>query len=379
MRKHYFDNGKAIASFLGILYHSALVFSGTVWLISVDNKHSIPFLQYFTESISLFRMPLFLFISGYFAALSVRKYNLKNFTLNKLTRLGIPLVATLLTFNIIERIYILKHNNENFTVIDILNALIPWNSQFQLSHLWFLYYVMIFSFLIYFVLNFKSYSINRFFIRKAEKYIDTLLIACNVGILGTFGVLFIVTGYFHELINFLAIGTNLPYFLLGVITYQHWDYFKKLFIELSRKRLIIISMLLVFSFVLAKILSDIIPNSNTILYSVPRYFSLILVLGLLYKFLNKSNRFLRYMSESSYSIYLIHQPIIVVVSYYYVTYANFGNPFLGYLVVLLLSTFIVYTTDYLLIRKTKLGLLLFTGKTNMILEKKKEINDKVSA
>jgi hypothetical protein len=60
LRKHYFDNGKALASFLGIVYHSALVFTGADWLISAPDTHSLPLLQIYTEYINLFRMPLFL-------------------------------------------------------------------------------------------------------------------------------------------------------------------------------------------------------------------------------------------------------------------------------------------------------------------------------
>ncbi len=89
MRKHYFDNGRAIASLLGIVYHSALVFSGTTWLINEDDKHASTYFQIYTNYINLFRMPLFLFISGYFAIYTVKKYNFKDFTVNKLTRLGI--------------------------------------------------------------------------------------------------------------------------------------------------------------------------------------------------------------------------------------------------------------------------------------------------
>lgn len=364
MRKYYFDNGKAIASLLGIFYHSALVFAGTAWLINIEKEQSLPIFQIYTEYINLFRMPLFLFISGYFAALSVMKYHLKEFTLQKITRLGIPLISTLLTFNIIERFFVSKFNNKNFSFIEMLNTMVPWNSNFQLSHLWFIYYVIIFSFLTYFVLTFTKVSFNSLIIRILNKYTDAFLIVCSIAIFGMFGILFILTGFFHELLSFLTIGANLPYFLLGVITYVQWGFFKKLFIELSRRRFLIISILLVISFIIAKNISGIVPNSNTIMNIFPRYFSLIIVLGLLYKYLNKSNGILKYMSESSYSVYLIHQPIIVVVSYYYINYIPNTSSIIGFFIVFLSSTFIIYAIDYILIRKTRLGMLLFTGKIN---------------
>jgi len=370
MRKHYFDNGKAIASFLGIVYHSALVFAGTAWLINVDEQQSLPVLQIYTDYINLFRMPLFLFIAGYFAAYSVKKYNFKDFTLNKLTRLGIPLISTLLTFNILESLYIFRFNHGNYPSIEML-------STFRLSHLWFLYYVIIFSFLIYIGSFFKCYHINSLIKRRLEKYMDVILIACNIGIFGIFGVLFVITGFFHELFSFIMIGANLPYFLLGVLIYQNWEYLEKKFLDLSRTRTAVISILLIISYIIAGMISDIVPNTNTLLNIFPRYFSLILVLGLLYKYLNKSNRFLKYMSESSYPVYLIHQPVIVVVSFYYIEYINILNPILGYFTVFLLSTIVTYALEYILIRNTKLGAFLFTGKSR--LEQKKKIKDEIIA
>ena len=343
MRRHYFDNGRAMASFLGIVYHSALVFSGARWLISVSEQQELPSLQIYTDYINLFRMPLFLFISGYFAAYSVKKYDFKKFTLNKLTRLGIPLISTLLTFNILEKIYTFRFNYGGNPSIEILSTFVPWSSDFQLFHLWFLYYVIIFSFLIYICSFFKGYNISSLIKNKLRNYIDVILITFSMGIFGLFGIIYIETRFFNELLSFLTIGANLPYFLLGVFMYFNWGYLENKFLNLSRTRTILIFISLIASYIFVDMISDIFsnPNINAILNVLPRYFSLILILGLLYKYFNNSNRFLKYMSDSSYSVYLIHQPIIVVVSYYYVEYVNFKNPILGYCIVFLLSTIII--------------------------------------
>lgn len=136
--------------------------------------------------------------------------------------------------------------------------------------------------------------------------------------------------------------------------------------------MIIISILLIISYVLSNVLNDIIPIS--ILNTLPRYFSLILVLGLLYRFLNRSNRILKYISESSYSVYLIHQPVIIVISYYYIEYINIINSFLGFLIVFIISTIVTYLLDYVLVRNTKLGAYLYTGKKNSVSLKNGEVD-----
>lgn len=367
MRKHYFDNGKAVASFLGIIYHSALVFSGVEWVINVNAQQSLPILHVYTDYINLFRMPLFLFISGYFAAYSVKKYNLKEFTLNKLTRLGIPLISTILTFNMIEKFYTDRFNHENHTLIETWSTLIPWSSNFELLHLWFLYYVIIFSFVIYICSSFKTFNLSSLIKYKSKRYIDVIFIVCSIGIFSMFGGLYFITDFSHELLSFLTIGANFPYFLLGVITYLKWEYLESTFFNLSIKRTILIFAFLIISYILIDIINDVFSNSNAVLIlnTLPRYFSLILILALLYKYLNKSNRFLKYMSESSYSVYLIHQPVIVVISYYYIKYMNFKNPLFGYLIVFIVSTIIIYALDYILIRNTKFGAFMFTGKRSL--------------
>lgn len=366
MRKHYFDNGKALASFLGIVYHSALVFAGANWLISAPD--SLPLLQIYTKYINLFRMPLFLFISGYFAAYSVKKYNLRDFTINRLSRLGIPLISTMITFNIIEKLYVYQFQDKDLS--SILTVMIPWSTRFQmLSHLWFLYYVLVFSLLLYIgVLLIKKYSsvslvkkFASFKIGRLGNCADAVFLAGSMGLFGVCGVLHVISGFHHELFSLLTFGANLPFFLLGVLTFANWEYLESKFLKLSGARFIVVGLLLIVSYFIAEKISGVIPNSNTLFNMLPRYFSLILVLGLLYRFLNRSNRVLKYMSESSYSVYLLHHPVIVVVSYYCIKHFELPNPMTGYVVVLVLSTIVVYALDFLLIRSTKIGKLLFTG------------------
>jgi glucans biosynthesis protein C len=57
---------------------------------------------------------------------------------------------------------------------------------------------------------------------------------------------------------------------------------------------------------------------------------------------------------------LLHQPVIVVVSYYYLKYMN-TSVYISYFCVIIASICVTYLLDLLIIRKTKLGKFLFTG------------------
>jgi glucan biosynthesis protein C len=209
---------------------------------------------------------------------------------------------------------------------------------------------------VFLVKKFVSFKINRL-----GNYADAVFLAGSMGFFGICGVLQVISGYYHELFSLFAIGVNLPYFVLGVLTFANWEYLESKFLKLSGARFVVVGLLLAVSYFIAGKISGIIPNSTTLFNMLPRYFSLILVLGLLYKFLNRSNRVLKYMSESSYSVYLLHHPVIVVVSYYCVKHFELPNPVTGFVVVLVLSTLVVYALDFLLIRSTRIGKLLFTG------------------
>lgn len=378
MRQHYLDNGKALASLLGIVYHTALIFIGSGWIISVSQTYSLPALRIYTEYINLFRMPLFLFVSGYFAAYAVQKYNLKDFTARRLIRLGVPFVSTLLTFGVIEKIYACRFRGAPLSALT--DTITPWSPDFQLSHLWFLYYVILFSFMLYAGLAVKRryfpHAFHRFRLRRISA--DVLFLAGISGFLGGCGLLFLMTEVHHELLSLLNIGAYFPYFLLGAVAFLRRDELDSHFFELSGSRFAALFILLIASYILSGQLSDIVPNTDTLLDTFPRYFSLVLVLGLLYRFLNKSNRVLRYMSESSYSVYLLHHPVIVVIGYYYAKYFELPSPVWGYVLVLAASIIVTYGLDYLIIRKTKLGKFLFTGAIRSRSNVKPEIQGSVT-
>jgi peptidoglycan/LPS O-acetylase OafA/YrhL len=361
MRLHFLDSGRALASFLGLVYHSALMFVNVDWLVNAPDTHTLPALGVYTEYINLFRMPLFMFISGYFAAYAVRKYNLKNFAVRRMTRLGIPFVTTLLTFSFIEKIYAYKYWGGDISFLP--KTVIPWSRYFQMSHLWFLHYALVFSFILYFALMLKRRFPLKLFdrLKLGGKYTDVLFLAGIFGIFGICGMLFLVTRFDHQLVSFLTFGSYFPYFMLGALAFLRRDELHGKFFELSRKRFVVLFILLIVSYIPATLFRGIVPYTNTLLDTLPRYFSLILVLGLLYRFLNKPNRVLTYMSESSYTVYLLHQPLIVMVGYYYVKHFLLPSPWLGYLLVLTVSTILTYSLDYLLVRSNRWGKFLYTG------------------
>ena len=134
-RLHSLDFLRAFALLMGVLLHVLMLF-----LEPADGSEprlgaSIIFIWIHT-----WRMPLFMLLAGFFTALSLSKRNTGNYALNRLIRLGVPL---LLLWSLIPAI------DEGSTEIFKIPELISWifydvPFTLRLDHLWFLYYLLLF-------------------------------------------------------------------------------------------------------------------------------------------------------------------------------------------------------------------------------------------
>ena len=134
-RLHSLDFLRAFALLMGVLLHVLMLF-----LEPFDGSEprlggSIIFIWIHT-----WRMPLFMLLAGFFTALSIQKRNVGNYALNRLIRLGVPI---LLLWAVIPEIA--EGTNDIFKLPELISWLlydVPFT--LRLDHLWFLYYLLIF-------------------------------------------------------------------------------------------------------------------------------------------------------------------------------------------------------------------------------------------
>ena len=134
-RLYSLDFLRAFALLMGVLLHVLMLF-----LEPFDGSEprlgaSIMFIWIHT-----WRMPLFMLLAGFFTALSLSKRDVGNYALNRLIRLGVPI---LLLWAVIPAV------DETTSDIFKLPELISWvlydlPFTLRLDHLWFLYYLLIF-------------------------------------------------------------------------------------------------------------------------------------------------------------------------------------------------------------------------------------------
>ena len=134
-RLHSLDFLRAFALLMGVLLHVLMLF-----LEPFDGSEprlgaSIIFIWIHT-----WRMPLFMLLAGFFTALSIQNRDVGNYAINRLIRLGVPI---LILWAVIPEID--EGTNDIFKLPELISWLLhdmPFT--LRLDHLWFLYYLLIF-------------------------------------------------------------------------------------------------------------------------------------------------------------------------------------------------------------------------------------------
>ena len=134
-RFHSLDFLRALALLMGVLIHVLILF-----LEPADGSEPRLGASVIFIWIHTWRMPLFMLLAGFFTAFSLAKRDVGNYALNRLIRLGAPI---LLLWSVIPAID--EAATELFKIPELISWLfydVPFT--LRLDHLWFLYYLLLF-------------------------------------------------------------------------------------------------------------------------------------------------------------------------------------------------------------------------------------------
>lgn len=313
---------------LGIFLHSALAYaypSQDVWLAT--DSTSSPLIDISIWWIHLFRMSLFFLISGYFARQMISRRGIRDFIRNRLVRLVLPFIllypflfASMIAFFIFALSYLSEPQG--------LMAFIAANAKQQSDqrkttpetmHLWFLYYLIAFSFLTVVFVRLRWFSLAWVFrSRYSLAWFPLLLIP---GVLGA-GIPMPAPESF--------IPDWWPFAYYGLFYWGGWQIAnQEEFLDQLQPYLwhwILLSIVLFIPYYLFLPVLDIslildrtshLSWNRHLLESVlTAYLSVFLTLASLLlgrRYLTHKNSVLRWISDASYWSYLIHLPIVVFV------------------------------------------------------------------
>lgn len=379
-RFHYLDNLRAMAMLLGILFHASLAYmpiNYETWVVSnTTHSSSLEAIAYFTH---LFRMPLFMFVAGFFAHYLLMNRGVKGFIKNRSLRVLTPFVIFLpiLLAALIGVIIYAAYTAQNrppalmFIINNYQNPEVM-NTQFSTMHLWFLYNLMVFYVSALLLIKLAPFSINKWLSGLSP-------VALKVALLLVLPLMLVPALYvqitppaltpdkiYPQLWSFGYYGI---YFALGWLFFsnkhlldgleRYWVLLLALSIALFAVVFSLYPHTLSFEQVLHPDHFPVEPVKHGILAVLQGFVSVYMVFVCLIagkKFFNFHNKFFRYLADSSYWIYLIHPPIVIYIQV--ILLDKEWNVWLEFLLTSLVTFAIGLLSYQLLVRYTPIGWML---------------------
>lgn len=326
-RWHALDAIRGIALLLGIFYHSALSYlPGGTWIITDQSDSKT--LAALVFILHIFRMTAFFLLAGFFARLMVERRGLTAFTRDRIVRIAIPLItAWPLVILIIALTMSLHSGTDRFVdyLPEVSGLSIP------LTHLWFLYFLLICYGLAGAAFVAERWLKGSF---SAGRVLDRLF---RFTIRSPGGILLLAIPLMAVLLvsdnwslwfgipapdqslkpnRYALVGYGFA-FAIGWMLNRCSDMFNEL-VRLRR-----------FHFIVAIIITGLCLNqvglepstalqpsrgnklTYVLCYSVAIWAWTWAILGYALKYLTKRNVYLRYISDSSYWVYVVHFPTIL--------------------------------------------------------------------
>ncbi|MEP1034230.1 acyltransferase family protein [Ekhidna sp.] len=351
-RIHSLDALRAIMMLLGIVLHSAETYSVGVDLLWPKDPHSTSyFFTYLTSVIHIFRMPIFFLLSGFFAAMLYYDRSPAAMISQRFKRILLPFIVFLLILHpIIYHSY--DFMIKSFGLDNFPNVLFRWLPNIT-YHLWFLYYLIIITSVAVLIASFlkstkkvKSFILNSFN-RLFQRQLGFILILSVI----LFFLLVWMWDYWAPtpLVFVPDVKVMVFYcvfYFFGWVLYKAKDKIN-LFMNYDWAFVIIAFITYTIKFIYSDQIDDVIYGAlNTII----GWFFIFGIIGLFLRYFNGPSKFRRYLSDSSYWVYLIHLPFTLIVPALIV---NWSIPTgLKFIIVMTGTTVICYATYHFLVRGT---------------------------
>lgn len=364
------DAVRAIAMLLGIVLHAAIPYKFTPsspW--PVDNAvHSI-YYNYLYLFIHSFRMQLFFVVAGFFARFLYLKIGRKAFIRHRFRRIVRPFIICLISIAPLSMLpffyyqHALQYRQLTFSqnLKSVAHYIVQWNG---MVHLWFLYYLIIFYIM---MLMMQTLSTRLKVIYPIPALFKKLLIFPKAITLFILLIpVFLMTCLFQNLPlePYTGFKPDLP-----LLTYYGFFFTIGYFVQsFYMNRLEVFTKKSVLYFIIGITLTplvgqlDLLQSSYSslglfltirILFSIQTISLVFGFLGAFIKYLNTENYSLRYISDASYWMYLVHMPIVVWVEIWLI--GSPVAPIFRFWIVTLAGIVVPLVTYALFVRYTFIG------------------------
>lgn len=275
---------------LGIPYHAGLVFSG-YWIYTASAQQGNTVFSLFSSVSHVFRMQLFFLLAGFFTQLVMSRKGVEHFIKSRIYRVFLPFFIFYMAFNLVCAVFV---GQESY-----------WRNAF-LGHFWFVYVLM-------------AYTALTILFKNKLHYICHMKLATFSGV--SLGALLLSFYMRQEDFVFASLFAYLPYFIIGFILYEKKDAVRLTSWYVIRQ-LVLFAALFTCQFIVARHLKHM-PFAGFADQLVSFLTPIPLITLLFYFFYTidmKPRKIIDIIVKSSFTIYLLHHPFIVM-------YAHFMNQF----------------------------------------------------
>lgn len=363
-RLHSLDSLRAIMMLLGIVIHSAITYAifdfGEAW--SLKDPGSTHFSNDLIGAfIHSFRMQIFFVVSGFFGAMLFYERTPMKMVKNRVDRIILPfIVFVLLLWPTIFFAFgysrlVFSGNPDALTIV--LSNFSDWNILVppRTFHLWFLYYLAMITLVsVVLALVAKRLPSATNYISKAfnwaiQKPILRILVFAGLSAI----VYFIMgTSQVDTSASFMPdFNTFLYYFVFYTVG---WILFKsKHLLDTFKKYDWINTVLGIVLFAFVTLNTGLSYEAKILLKSIMVWLLIFGISGLFLRYGSQHSSRMRYLSDSSYWVYLVHLPFTAFIPSLIVDWPIPAT--LKFLIVLVSTTIICYVSYHYLVRGTFIG------------------------
>lgn len=309
---------------LGIILHVAINHTTGPSPLPWRDSATSPIADLILVFIHAFRMPVFFILAGYFVALLVAQRGYTGMVRHRLRRLALPfaifwpVLIVCTTVLMLVYLHLMAYGTPGIE-LGLIAKKSGTASPFNTMHMWFIYYLIWFSLLTAALAPAAARlparlrnATDAVFRALAVNWWGPLFLAVPLAIVGSFYRAGMLASSGSFIPNPSELVHNGLFFVFGLLMYRHREALFEIYTRRSWKNAL--AGLIVFVFALGAFKSfttdpQRVPHIEAwiaFLYNLTSWLWSLALIGLFLRYLPTQNRVLRYVSESSYWVFLVH-------------------------------------------------------------------------
>lgn len=321
MRKNEIDWIRNIGVLLLFVFHTASIFTYyEPWYIWSDSKSWLATIIFIL--CIPWHMPVLFFLAGASTRFSLDSRSEKIYIFERVKKLLIPFILGMLIlvppqgyFARVSRGKPVGNYFQQWKYFWTTISDIPYDGGFGPAHLWFILYLFIISIVGLFIIrSFRRKRMEKFLLKLKDKLISKYSLVITI-------LIFFIADMIPLAIAQKNILIFLIVFLLGYVVYDDNDYLE--YMDNKKRKSLIIAAIF-FAIYIGLILHYYNIDNNgvglKILVSTTRngimITTIVAIIGYGRKYLNRGGKVLEYLNKACFPVYILHQPVIVIISYY---------------------------------------------------------------